>query len=294
VITDSGFLKDPLLPHLLDIIEQPAAANLMLTGGFGLNLKRYFLAETRAETVVARSEWPHVRATQDLDFILKMSVFIETQRANDVANLLKGLGYQVDWGNLQFGKPLYRGVEEPRLVVDLISRMPTEGENVKSDGTRVGIGKKSPVHGRATVEAFAVDRLPIPVIAKGPNSAGKEVEAEVLVPHPFAWLMMKVRAAHDWHEEREGRLAVMKKRRSPKHAFDVMLIASMMTLDERQTASVLAQEFRDHPEATKIRDEAVKLFSLSTSPGCVESRRQAGRELDYRAIWETLARSLGI
>ena len=294
MITDSGFLKDPLLPHLLDIIEQPAAANLMLTGGFGLNLKRHVLLETQEETVVARSDWPSVRATQDLDFLLKMTVFLERERADDVANLLKMLGYQVDWGNLQFGKPLYNAVEEPRLVVDLISRIPTATENVKSDGTRVGIGKKSPVHGRATVEAFAVDLLPIPVTARGRNTDGREVDAEVLVPHPFAWLQMKVRAAHDWFEEREGRMSVVKKPRSPKHCFDVALIVAMMTLDERQTASVLAHEFRDHPEALKIRTEAEMLFSLPTSPGWIEARRQAGRDLDHRAIWGTLTRSLGI
>ena len=48
MITESGFLRDPLLPHLLDIIQRPAAANLMLTGGSGLNLKRHVLAESRA------------------------------------------------------------------------------------------------------------------------------------------------------------------------------------------------------------------------------------------------------
>lgn len=294
MITESSFLVDPLLPHLLDIVEQPGAANMMLTGGFGLNLKRHFLAENQVETVVPRSEWPSVRATQDLDFILKMSVFIDRQRADDVANLLKALGYQVDWGNLQFGKPLYDGIEEPRLVVDLISRMPTATEKVKSDGTRVGIGKGSPVHGRATVEAFAVDRIPIPVIAKGRNTAGREVQAEVLVPHPYAWLQMKVRAAHDWYEEREGRMAIMKKHRSPKHCFDVALIVAMMTLDELQGASLLVQEFHEHPEAVKIRTEAEVLFSLPTSPGWIEVRRQSGRELDHNAIWSTVTRSLGL
>lgn len=292
--TESSFVKDPLLPHLLDILEHTAAASLMLTGGFGLNLKRHVLLQVQADTVIDPSDWPNVRATQDLDFILKMSVFTERQRADDVANLLKNLGYKVDWRNLQFSKPLLPGMDDPRVVVDLISRMPTPSENVKSDGTRVGIGKGSPVHGRATAEAFAVERSPIALLVSGIDTAGMEVEAEVLVPHPFAWLNMKIRAAHEWYEEREGRLDTRKKPRSPKHAFDVMLIAAMMTLDERQSASLLAQEFRDHPEAMKIREEAKMLFSLPTSPGWIEARRQTGRELDHSAIWETLARTLGI
>lgn len=287
-------LVDPLLPHLLDIVQDPTAENLILAGGLGLNLKRQHLIARQAETLVPISELPEARATQDMDFFLTMTVFTERERANDVAALLKRLGYEVYSERFQFGKSLSDADSEYRVKVDLLSRIPVQDENVNFDAVRVGNKRGNPVHGRTTSEAFALDLLPIQVEIDGNDSSGNAVHTKLLVPHPFTWLNMKIRASYDWYLEREGRIPPRKQPRSAKHAYDVMLITAMLTFAEQTQAANFARQFAEHDEAQLVRTEAAELFGSATSIGWLEVRRQTGQELIHSQFWEAIAQCLGI
>ena len=59
-MTDA-FLNDPLMPHLLDILSDPASEGLILGGGFGIRLKQLELARIGVPTLI--SDIPPARAT---------------------------------------------------------------------------------------------------------------------------------------------------------------------------------------------------------------------------------------
>ena len=65
-------MNDPLLPHLLDIVSDPASEGLILAGGFGIRIKQRYLQATGTRTLLPVI--PEARATQDLDFFLSLSL----------------------------------------------------------------------------------------------------------------------------------------------------------------------------------------------------------------------------
>ena len=283
---------DPLLPHLLDILQAPAARDLILAGGLGLNLKRHILLQEGGETLVSAADWPDARATQDLDFFLRMTIFTAKARAQEFADLLQDLDYGVHKELFQFGKSVGEAPLEMLVKVDLLSRQPKDEDGVRHDRVRVGNRSGNPVHGRTTPEAFAIDRIPQTLHVAGASTTGAEIECGVLVPHPFSWLNMKVRAAHDWLDERNGKIEPRSIPRSPKHVFDVIMILAMLTPSAQQESQQLATEFREHPEAIAIRAEAVELFAQETSQGWIEFRSQTGTDLDHSLFWESLSTCL--
>lgn len=178
------------------------------------------------------------------------------------------------------------------VVLDLIARRPTEFENVKVSPPRVGSGSKTGLHGRLTPEAFAVEINPTTIPVTGITSTGEPTQFQVSVPHPYASLNMKVRAAYDWL--RMTRDEIPAKPFSEKHAFDVFLLVAMLTEEEIASSLPVANQFKDLPIAHEIKAEAKELFAEPTSPGFLEATRQAKDRLDHGTFWEALSFILGI
>ena len=117
----------------------------------------------------------------------------------------------------------------------------------------------------------------------------------VSISHPYAFLNMKLRAAHDWHRFgiKPWVLRANQKPPSEKHVFDAASLVAMITEGELAVAAQLAAVWCDHTIAVAIRSEAVTLFGTSTSPGWLEARRQ-GMFDDHDLIWPTMKTALGI
>lgn len=279
-------IGDPLMPHLMDVLARPELGGLILAGGFGIRVKQEFLAQTQARTLI--SPFPLARATGDLDLFLRMEVFGNVQRKDDMRRAIDELGYEPTQRNWQFRKPLGERYPTRSVTLDLLSRRPQQGENVRFKDPRVGEGS---LHGRDTEEAFAIDVDPIPLPIRDRTSAGDEIEAVVLVPHPYAWLNMKVRAAHDWLRRQRGEMEA--KEFSEKHAFDVYVLVAMLTEEELLRCGEIAGVFESHKLAAAIRAQAQELFATSASPGFLEARRQVESDLDFEAFHEGLGRALG-
>ena len=286
-------ITDPLLPHLLDILADPVSDGLILAGGFGLRLKQEYLRQTEARTLL--DQFPPARATQDLDFFLRMEIWLDSEKGEAVRGLLDTLRYRARVPHLKFEKPLSPDAPDERTVkVDLLARTPRADENIPvrraSDPTRhpsrVGSGTGIDLHGGETPEAFAVEDFPTLLQVSGATTNGTPIDALVRVPHPYAWLNMKVKAADDW--------AARPKPFSVKHAFDVYLLTAMLTEEEIEQATALAARYSDNPVATEIHDAAARLYDKPTSPGFVEAQRQAGSPLDHEIFWEALQVALGI
>ena len=281
-------MTDPLYPHLLDIVSDPASEGLILAGGFGIRLKQAHLRDTNARTLLP---FPQARATQDLDFFLCLSLFVEKERGAAVRSLLNRLGYSEHTPKYQFEKPFDAAHPELKVAVDFLARTP-EGENITVKFPRVGHGSGIDLHGRETPEGFAVEAQCQQIPVHGMRSDGAEVETTVRVPHPYAWLNLKVKAAHDWL--RMERAETKRKRNSEKHAFDVYVLIAMLTEAELEEATCFAAEYKDHALAAEVSRCAVELYGASDSPGVDEIRRQAAQEIDYPSYWQALSAALGI
>ena len=290
-------IGDPLMPHLLDILSEAPFADLIIAGGFGIRVKQERLNQITAKTLI--SPFPHARATGDLDIFLNMDIFEDEELGSEIHRVLTKLGYKVRNFNWQFHKPLGDAFPNRTVKIDLLSRQPVTGEDVPVRPIR-GKAMPSPpplkvgkglVHGFQTIEAFALDcdltRLPV----RGRTTAEEEIEREVMTPHPYTWLNMKVRAAHDWLKMEQGDKE--KKPFAEKHPFDVYVLTAMLMEDEIERCSELATEFANHKVASEIRAEAHELFAMETSPGSIEARRQTEGEFDFETFNEALHEALG-
>jgi len=277
---------DPLMPHLMDIVARPELGDLILAGGFGVRVKQEHLVQTEARTLI--SPFPLARATNDLDLFVRMEIFSDSNRRDDTRRVIDDLGYEVTNRNWQFHKPLGENLPGRKVKIDLLSRSPNGGESVKLRPPRVGDGS---LHGRDTAEAFAIDLGPIPVPVRGRTTSGVEIQGRVLVPHPYAWLNMKVRAAYDWLRMDKGEPP--RKPYSEKHAFDVYTITAMLLEYELEQCREFSLAFANHELAISIRAEAQELFSSPASPALRQVRNQTGGNLDFDAFNEGLRQALG-
>ena len=283
-------MPDPLLSHLLDIASDPASEDLILGGGFGIRVKQAYLKANNLRTLLPA--FPEARATQDLDFFLRLALFIQKERGEAVRHLLDRLDYQEHTPKWQFGKPVDTATPDIRVKVDLLARTPRAEENIRVKSPRVGVGTGIDIHGRETPEAFAVEDRPLRVPLSGMRSNGTEVSASILVPHPYASLNMKVKAAHDWLQMEQG--ARPQKRNAARHVFDVYTLIAMLTETELDEAAELASGYQNLPMAVEIRTCATELYGEEEAFGMAELRRQLKGEISYTIFWSALNKAIGV
>ena len=233
-----------------------------------------------------------MRPTQDIDFFLLIELFMMREQGTATRSLLDKLAYQEYTPKWQFDKPL--GSEFPaesKVIVDFLARSPRVDENVKFDGRRVGKDSGTGLHGRHTPEAFAVEDAPLQISIKGTKTNGDDTQTSIFVPHVYAWINMKIMAAHDWFQAQGTEKA---KPDSAKHAFDVYMLTAMLTEQEIDTADMLAQKYAQHTIAEHIKTHARVLYETPAAPGFREAQRQAGRPVDHDIFWQGLCAVLGI
>lgn len=285
---------DSLFPHLLDIVSDPAAQGLILGGGFGMRLKQQDLAAKGEQTLIA--EVPPARATQDLDFFLRIDFFVQKARGRAVRDLLERLSYTEDVPDWKFEKSLAsNSLGDGRLgevKVDFLAREPSPDEPVQVKAHRVGSGADVGLHGYKTPEAFAVEDEPVVLRVVGVRSDGVSAEAAVSVPNSYAWITMKVKAVHDWLRMERGEIERRPFRE--KHVFDVYVLVAMLTEAELSAATVLAAKYFNHPLAAIVRSDAAVLYAAPDAPGFLQAVRQAGSPLDHDLFWTGLQSVLGM
>lgn len=235
--------------------------------------------------------FPEARATQDMDFFLSLSLFIQTERGTAVRTLLDHLGYEEHIPKFQFAKPFDTAQPEIKVKVDFLARSPEDGV-IAVKPPRVGHGSGINLHGRETPEGFAVDDHFQQLLVQGVRSDGVEVKTTVRVAHPYAWLNLKVKAAHDWLRMERGE--EKRKPNSEKHVFDVYTLVAMLTETELSEAVGFASKYNDNLIAEEVRRCAKELYETNSSPGVDEIRRQAAHQIDYPLFWETLSIALAI
>ena len=301
---------EPLLPYLFEIVSRPEGKAGVLAGGLGLRLKRDFLNLTNAKTLF--DVVPELRATSDMDFLLRMDLWAKKDErtgefpAKGFRAMLVELGYQHVLNSWKLRKP-YSGIEGKFVELDLQARLPqkdSSGQKIEAEmlikvkekqvGREMGVN----LSGLATPEAFAFEESPISIEIQLDDR-----KAVVQVPHPYAWLNLKVTAATDWWLEINGE----KKPKKPldngdsrrlKHVTDVYIIVGMMTEEELTLAETLALKYVNLPIARTIREGAKALFGTRESEGCLAIKAHNNGELsghfdeNYDVFWDALSRAL--
>lgn len=298
--------NDPLSPYLAEIVAQPEAEGIILSGGFGIRLKQYHLKQQRdaagGRSITLVDEFPEARATQDLDIFLNVNIWVQKEEALALSATLKGrLGYETATYSWQYWKPL-EGLEGRRVKLDLMARSPLPGEAVKVKDKPKQVGREmgTGISGRETPEAFAIDDTPTALIFPYHGN-----EYPIFVPHPYAWLNMKARAAYDWLLELSGRVGEKLTKEGDrvrlKHVYDVYVLATMLTAEELRQSALLAKKYAAHEEARKTQEQVIELYGSPDSVGiqAVEAyaRRYMGTDLviDHDLFWnEGLTTALGI
>lgn len=262
--------SDPLKTSLLDLASEFDAHGLpvILGGGYGLFLRQSILQRQSGRTVLDKSSWPAPRSTEDLDIFLKMSLVASEKHMEFIAAVLKSLGYIVLENSKfwQFKKEISKTAE---VKIDVLSGpIPEEFHSsihrnlhrLRPKGKSVGL------HARIAEEALALEDGFVPIVLDGSLSTGESYSSEVLIPHPFTYILMKLHAFRD-------RLDDDRKELGQHHALDLFRAVAMMSETELEEASRFASKFSENSSLLSARQIAGEFFSQANSIGTMRIRQ---------------------
>lgn len=223
---------------LLDLLHevQDTDIKLIIGGGFGIYLKADHVRHLGVQTLLR--EWPEPRSTNDLDIFLRPELLIHSATLKPLAEAIARLGYQAIPGaeKYQFVKPGPGGVQAGSIKIDLLTGPQSrfQGTGVKADARRARPSPSIGIHAHPVNEVPTLEEGLLQKTLEGRRSSGEIWQAEVFVPHPYTFLMMKLFAFKD-------RLDAVDKEFGRYHALDLYTI--LATTTEREWEQAL--RFRD-------------------------------------------------
>ena len=258
-------LQTSLLDLLLEI--EGTDIKLIIGGGFGIYLKTDHVQRLGMRTLLR--EWPEVRSTNDLDLFLRPELLIESTRLKPLAKAIARLGYQVVPGaeKYQFVKPGPGDTDAGSIKIDILTGPQScfQGTRVKADVRRARPNPSVGVHAHPVDEAPTLEEGLLDVSLVGKFSSGKPWQAEVFLPHPFTFSMMKLFAFRD-------RIDDANKEFGRYHALDLYTIFATTTETEWGYALELSNQHGDHPYVLEAGRLVSEHFSALDRLGMVRLR----------------------
>jgi hypothetical protein len=254
---------------LLDLLHEVKGTDikLIIGGGFGIYLKTNHVRRLGVRTLLL--EWPEPRSTNDLDLYLRPELLIQSAKLKPLAEAIARLGYQVVPGaeKYQFVKPGPGGVEAGSVKIDILTGPQSrfQGTGVKTDDRRAHPNPSVGIHAHPVDEAPTLEEGLLPETLAGKLSSGELWQAEVFLPHPYTFLMMKLFAFRD-------RLDDADKEFGRYHALDLYTILATTTEEEWGHALELRDHKRDEPYVMEAGHLASKHFSAPDRPGIIRLR----------------------
>lgn len=216
---------------------EPHGVPIIIGGGYGLLLRQRYVEASGAPTL--RSV-PTARSTNDLDVFLTVELVSDAEKMAALGTVLADLGFEaVDGARYyQFARPVTYGGRAVSLKVDLLAPPPRVGSDlrpkVKVDARRVRPRRRvegaPPVHAHTTPEAFTVAEHTLTL------AVGREAPVDVLVPHPFSFVLLKLFAYRD-------RRGDPQKDFGRYHAYDLYRIVAMMTPEDVEQAEAVRDRY---------------------------------------------------
>ncbi len=102
-----AYSKDPMREQLVKLAGklQKDDIKLIIGGGYGLLLKREYLAKTET---VTRFELPEARSTNDIDTFLRTEIITDAEKIEKIRDALAELGFEPVAKFFQFELPIKR------------------------------------------------------------------------------------------------------------------------------------------------------------------------------------------
>ncbi|MEW6755024.1 MAG: hypothetical protein AB1505_29185 [Candidatus Latescibacterota bacterium] len=216
---------------LLDLLRQleGTAVQLIVGGGFGLFLRMERVRQLGVRTLLR--EWPEARSTNDLDLFLRAELLIHAAQLQPLRAALKALGYEPvpEARFYQFVRPGPQGAAG--IKIDLLTgpRERFTGTAVRTDARRAHPHPRVGLHAHPVDEAPTLEEALAVHRISGRLSTGEPWEGQVLLPHAFPFLMMKLFAFRD-------RLTDGNKEFGRYHALDLYAILATTTEEEWEQA----------------------------------------------------------
>lgn len=249
-------LQTSLLDLLLEI--EDTYIKLIIGGGFGIYLKIDHVQRLGTRTLLR--EWPEPRSTNDLDLFLRPELLIESAKLKALAEAIAKLGYQVVTGaeKYQFVKPGPEGTDAGSIKIDILTGPQScfQGTRVRTDARRARPNPSVGIHAHPVDEAPTLEEGLLLVTLSGKLSSGEPWQAEVFLPHPYTFSMMKLFAFRD-------RLDDADKEFGRYHALDLYTIIATTTEEEWRYALELRGQQGNHPyvlEAGRLVSEHFSAF----------------------------------
>jgi hypothetical protein len=240
-----------------------------------LLLRREWLEASGTPSLITNI--PSARATDDFDVILRLEVLSDSDKRTDFRQVLDTLGYVVVKGaeKYQFIKPGTAMNGGRDVKVDLLARAPEANHpNLRADQRRVRPHQSgSPIHAHVTPEAIAVEDELLVLKLEGKRSNGEITQGAVLLPHPYALLMMKLFAFRDEHQGQKG---PGREAYARKHAGDLFTITAMITSSENDALPIFQGRYQQSPIAREAAGIVQRFFDAPASPGVARVREQLG------------------
>ena len=233
-----------LQTSLLDLLHEikGSEVNVIIGGGFGIYLKVVHVAK-EGRRILWR-EWPEPRSTNDLDLFLRPELLIESEKLKPLAEAIERLGYQAVAGaeKYQFVKPGAGGVDPGSVKIDILTGPQSrfKGTKVRADARRARPHPSVGIHAHPVDEALTLEDGLLSIVLSGVLSSGEPSKAEIFLPHPYTFAMMKLFAFRDRAEDADkdfGRY----------HALDLYTILATTTEDEWAYALKLRDQNRGNP-----------------------------------------------
>jgi hypothetical protein len=258
-----------LQTSLLDLLHEikGSEVKVIIGGGFGIYLKVSHVAREGRRTLWR--EWPEPRSTNDLDLFLRPELIIESNKLKPMADAIARLGYQVVPGaeKYQFVKPGLEGADAGSVKIDILTGPQNRFKDtkVRADARRARPHPSIGIHAHPVDEALTLEEGLLPVILSGRLSTGVSSTAEIFLPHPYTFSMMKLFAFRD-------RLGDANKDFGRYHALDLYTILATTTEDEWSYALKLRDQSRDLPLTIEAGRLVSEYFSAIDRLGMIRLR----------------------
>lgn len=264
---------DPLNNELAKIAKalQPHDVKLILGGGYGLALKTQQIIDSGEMT---RLEIPPARSTEDLDLFLRLEIITDAEKMEAIRDVLEKFGYKPVAEFFQFETVIDLSGGQGTIKVDLLAPRPQneiDREKVKISKPRIRPHNTKNIHAYLTEEAITIEeRLTRLTLSHDQDTA------EVFLPHPYTFLVLKLFALRDHlNKEKKSVDEQTKQPKAPEHAFDIYRIVSMFTEPEWNEAKELADQYRADEILTEAREIASTIFGSLEAEGPLAARRHA-------------------
>ena len=272
---------------LLDLLHEVESAEirLIIGGGYGIYLRTEHIRRLGLRTLL--HEWPEPRSTNDLDLFLRPELLIHSAKLKPLAAAIDRLGYQVVAGaeKYQFIKPGPAGIQAGSIKIDILTGPQSrfKGTKVKTDSRRARPHPSVGIHAHPVDETPTLEDGLLPLTLEGKLGSGEPWRAEIFLPHPYTFLMMKLFAFRD-------RLDDADKEFGRYHALDLYTILATTSEMEWREALRFRDKGGDDPYIIEAGDLVSKHFSALDRLGMIRLResRYCRPELQFADFMSAL------